>query len=167
MALYATMQMVLAMRMHPLTGETEMKPERIRELVLATFAEVRRVYSEALKAANDEPADVKTKREAAHKAASAKFTALYETALSQKTPASWALAYRDMTATKSPAGGDKEMLKEVKEMHDKYRESLDAFAYTHPILSDWDKAISRLETKGRPAGSTNKPKETKAEAPAS
>jgi hypothetical protein len=157
-SLIATMHVVLAMRMHPLTGETDIAPARVREIVLATFAAIRDAYSTVKEAAEKEDDDVKTKRLASHKEASANFTAQLEAALKVSNPPKWAIAYRDMLATAHPAGGDSSLAKEIKELHDGQRKALEAFAVMHPVLTDWEKAVPKVETKGRPAGSRNAPK---------
>ena len=158
-ALIGLMHSAIAAGMHPLTGEMTMTDERKRSLVVDTFAAIREAYAAVVKA-SEETTEVKTKRESAHKKHSAEFAGLLEAALSQKTPPKWATVYRDMTATAKPAGGDRETANEIQSLHDAQRKMLtETFIVTNPWLAGIDEVLPRLGTKGRPAGSRNKPKD--------
>lgn len=153
------MHTVIAAGMHPLTGEMAMDEERKRSIVRDTFAEIRKAHA-AIVAASVEADDVKTKREAAHKTATAKFVALYEAALQTSKVPGWALAYREMTSTAKPAGGDKDTADEIQKLHDVQLKMItETFLVTNPWLAGIESDINRLGTKGRPAGSRNKPKD--------
>lgn len=153
------MHTVIAAGMHPLTGEMTMNEERKRSVVRDTFTMIREAHA-AIVAASVETDDVRTKRESAHKVATAKFVALYEAALQQKNVPAWAIAYRDMTASAKPAGGDKETASEIQKLHDVQLKMItETFLVTNPWLAGIDSDITRVGTKGRPAGSRNKAKD--------
>lgn len=165
-ALISAMHGAIAMRMLPATGESNMSDERVKALISDTFRMIREAHATVL-AASQESDEVKAKREKAHKEAATKFAALLESALSQKTPPAWAVAYNAMATTAKPEGGDKNLANEIQKAHDDQRKLVvEAFAITNPFLAGADEWIPRLGTKGRPAGSRNKPKDEVAETPA-
>lgn len=159
LALIGAMHGAIAMRMLPASGEMNMSDDRVKALVSDTFAAIREAHA-AIIAASVETDEVKAVREKAHKEAATKFAALLESALSQKTPPSWAVAYNAMATTAKPVGGDKATADEIQKLHDKQRNLIvEAFAVTNPYLAGADEWIPRLGTKGRPAGSRNKAKD--------
>lgn len=158
------MHTVIAAGMHPLTGEMDMPEDRRRAIVADTFAMIRSAYA-AIVAASQEDAETKTKREAAHKVATAKFAGLLESAFSQKSVPAWAIAYREMDTTSRPAGGDKETAVEVQKMHDtQLRMITETFLVTNPWLAGIETEINRVSNRGRQPGSRNKPKAETSEA---
>jgi hypothetical protein len=156
-ALFATLHTIIFTRTNPDTGETY-DDKQLVALIMSTFADVRIKYTAAKDAADKEDADVKTKREAANKAANAKFMALLENALKGDKPASWAVSYREMMATAHPAGGDKKALSEIVTLHDDMITVLSLMGKVNPTFAGIDTRIPKLQTKGRPAGSKNKAK---------